>query len=123
MATNPDDLVGKKYGRLEVIRLSHMDHKCNAYFICRCDCGTVKNVARNHLISGKTKSCGCLKKNRAVPLSGIQKQVDDLRIHLDRSLKEIGFGAVYTVLDVLNGYLSCSAMTDKYQIVHVSEKI
>jgi hypothetical protein len=29
---------------------------------CKCVCGTIKNIKSNRLISGKTKSCGCLKK-------------------------------------------------------------
>lgn len=28
-------------------------------WLCRCDCGTVKDVQTNHLTSGKTLSCGC----------------------------------------------------------------
>lgn len=30
-------------------------------FLCRCDCGTERGVRNNHLRSGKSRSCGCLK--------------------------------------------------------------
>lgn len=28
---------------------------------CRCECGRVRHVSRNHLLSGKSRSCGCLR--------------------------------------------------------------
>ncbi len=31
-------------------------------WICRCSCGNVVSVSRNHLVSGDTVSCGCAKK-------------------------------------------------------------
>ncbi len=31
---------------------------------CTCDCGTVRNVSRFDLLSGKSKSCGCLSRNK-----------------------------------------------------------
>lgn len=34
--------------------------------MCRCDCGTVKSVRRDHLRSGTTKSCGCLSREKLV---------------------------------------------------------
>jgi hypothetical protein len=119
VASNPDGLVGIKFGRLEVIGFSHKDHKSNSYFDCRCECGTVKTVAQNHLVSGKTKSCGCLKKNRKGLASELQTQVDDLRRHLDKGLKEIGSGAVYTILEVLEGYSSSNANVVNFQIIQV----
>ena len=31
--------------------------------LCRCDCGTVRFVQENKLLSGRSKSCGCSRKN------------------------------------------------------------
>lgn len=31
------------------------------YYVCQCDCGNITYVKRNSLLSGRTKSCGCLK--------------------------------------------------------------
>lgn len=43
-------------------------------WLCKCRCGTVRYVSENNLISGKSKSCGCLsaglKKERCKDLSG-----------------------------------------------------
>jgi len=48
-------LVSHRFGRLIVLAdLPHLRHRC------RCECGNMKDVDRNHLRSGRTKSCGCL---------------------------------------------------------------
>lgn len=46
--------IGKKYGHWTVL-MQNKDY----YFLCRCDCGKVKNVFGGNLNSGKTISCGC----------------------------------------------------------------
>jgi len=33
--------------------------KLNVYYLCRCECGTEREVFRGSLISGRSKSCGC----------------------------------------------------------------
>lgn len=57
---NPDDYIGKKYGRL-TIRSKTEDNQDGTNVICDCDCGS-ENVAirLSFLKSGKIKSCGCL---------------------------------------------------------------
>ena len=35
------------------------------YYECRCDCGTVREVKANSIRTGRSKSCGCLRKERA----------------------------------------------------------
>lgn len=50
--------IGKKYGKLTVIKYDKTV-KGNLYFICKCDCGTIKSIQKNGLISGSVKSCGC----------------------------------------------------------------
>lgn len=49
---------GKKYGKLKVIE---RDLNKSGNLICKCDCGNIISVSRSHLLSGHTKSCGCLK--------------------------------------------------------------
>lgn len=56
----PEDLTGRKFGRLIVLQRAHEHHDNHAYWLCQCDCGNVKEVAAHHLKSGATKSCGCL---------------------------------------------------------------
>ncbi|MBE6725125.1 MAG: hypothetical protein E7576_08055 [Ruminococcaceae bacterium] len=56
MAIN--DLTGSVFGRWTVIKPSTK----TSYFVCECSCGIIKDVRRDHLLSGKSKSCGCLVK-------------------------------------------------------------
>ena len=55
-----NDLTGKKFGKLEVIGV-HDTGSRKTYYVCQCDCGNVKVVRADSLISGATKSCGCIK--------------------------------------------------------------
>lgn len=61
------DIVGKKFGRLLVlaradkeIELQKSKKKYSYYFVCLCDCGNQKIIERTNLVSGDSKSCGCL---------------------------------------------------------------
>ena len=56
-----NDLTGRRFGRLTVIGVAD-DGKRKTSYICQCDCGTVKKVRADGLLSGNTKSCGCLKR-------------------------------------------------------------
>ena len=58
-----NDLTGKKFGKLEVIGV-HDTGSRKTYYVCQCDCGNVKVVRADALISGATKSCGCIKKEQ-----------------------------------------------------------
>jgi hypothetical protein len=49
----------QRFTRLTVLRLSHRT-RSDRYWLCRCDCGTVKTVRHDLLMNGKAKSCGCL---------------------------------------------------------------
>ena len=57
------DLTGQKFGRLTVIGIAETDTR-KTYWVCQCDCGNFKTVRADSLISGKIKSCGCLKKEQ-----------------------------------------------------------
>lgn len=58
-----NDLTGKKFGRLTVIGVAD-DGKRKTSYICQCDCGNATKVRADALLAGRTKSCGCLKKNQ-----------------------------------------------------------
>ena len=55
------DLVGQKFNRMTVVALStRVRPKRSArYWVCKCDCGTVKDVRGPELVNGSTTSCGC----------------------------------------------------------------
>jgi len=56
------DIIGKRFGRLTVIAFDGIRGRRASYWLCRCDCGNEKVITRSSLISGNTRSCGCLKK-------------------------------------------------------------
>ena len=60
--------IGEKYNLLKIIEY----HKIGkGYFTCECDCGNTKNVRCDHVLSGRTISCGCkLNPERWVDLTG-----------------------------------------------------
>jgi hypothetical protein len=55
--------VGKRYGRLEVLKEGNgFRDKNNTFYktyICKCDCGKETEVTMSNLHSGGTTSCGC----------------------------------------------------------------
>ena len=57
------DLTGKKYGRWTVLRRVPYNDKANkVQWLCRCDCGEERIINSGSLLSGNSKSCGCLKR-------------------------------------------------------------
>jgi len=68
MGSKVKDLTGQVFGRLVVVRQDGWYYKPNssggraARWLCKCSCGTTTTVVRGDLVSGATKSCGCLKK-------------------------------------------------------------
>jgi len=56
------NLIGKRFGRLTVIDLSHINGA--RYWTCKCDCGMEKVARSDALKEGRTKSCGCIQKER-----------------------------------------------------------
>lgn len=59
------DLTGQKFNRLTVIGRDNTKPKGHGkpvYWICQCDCGTIKSVKADHLRAGLIQSCGCLHK-------------------------------------------------------------
>lgn len=60
--TQPVDVIGQKFGRYTVIAKSDKRSKAMKQMVlCKCDCGTEKEVIVGNLKSGISKSCGCLK--------------------------------------------------------------
>ena len=54
-------IVGQKFGMLTVVKYAYTKN-FSTYWECICDCGTPKIISKPNLLSGKTKSCGCLTK-------------------------------------------------------------
>ena len=58
------NLEGKKSGRLNIVSFSHTD-KGTTYWNCICECGNKTIVRTTSISHGRTKSCGCLRKETA----------------------------------------------------------
>ena len=57
------DIRGDRYGRLVVIDGRHDKRNGTWRVRCQCDCGAERIVQWSHLRGGKTKSCGCFKRD------------------------------------------------------------
>jgi len=53
------DIRGKRFGSWVVLDEPYISTKKGAYWLCKCDCGTIKKVNSNDLRKGISKSCGC----------------------------------------------------------------
>jgi len=57
---------GDKFNRLTCINLDHIGSHYRSYFLFKCVCGNKKIILGSGVVSGNTKSCGCLsKENKA----------------------------------------------------------
>lgn len=58
----PEDLTGRRFGRLVALRISEQPKRKHVRWLCVCDCGTEKVFSGGNLKQGTTLSCGCLKR-------------------------------------------------------------
>lgn len=68
------DLTNQRFTRLKVIERAANDKSGNVRWLCECDCGKQKIVNSNNLRAGKTRSCGCLQKERATQYLATQNE-------------------------------------------------
>jgi hypothetical protein len=59
------NLEGHKIGRLLIVKRVDKNRQGNYTWLCNCDCGKSKIISSLGLLSGGTKSCGCLKAEAA----------------------------------------------------------
>lgn len=57
------DLTGQKFRRLLVIGIDDRNTR-KTYYYCQCDCGNVKSIRSDGLLSGAVQSCGCMKREQ-----------------------------------------------------------
>lgn len=62
----PDKVaVGDVFTRWTVIEKGPPDKWGYTTWVCQCSCGTVKTIAQSELLQGRTKSCGCYRRDDA----------------------------------------------------------
>ena len=122
-----ENIIGKKFNSLTVLEEFYVkDSKgYNTTKVrCRCDCGNIIETAKNNVINGHTKSCGCLRKTKSI-IDRTGQKFNHLTI-----IKELGKNRVVCKCDcgnikefnksyVINGYsksCGCTQSKKDYQI-------
>jgi len=83
---------GTVYNKLTILKESQRP----GYSICKCECGTVKEIYNYNITTGKTKSCGCLRKQNFINTKKVKGKehgnwkggISDLR---DRFMQSEGY--------------------------------
>lgn len=55
-----EDLTGKRFGKLVVIKRDWAFSKKAVKWVCKCDCGNEVSILSNNLKRGASQSCGCI---------------------------------------------------------------
>ncbi len=53
------DITGNRYNSWIVLERGKTSPRRQTYWICRCDCGTIREVSGGHLKNGASACCGC----------------------------------------------------------------
>lgn len=61
MRCNIEDFIGLKYNRWTIIGLAQNPSR-NTYVMCECECGNIRDRNLSTIVTGRSKSCGCLRK-------------------------------------------------------------
>ena len=68
------DLTGQKFGKLTVVKRTtnpkNNKKDRHSYWLCDCDCGNTVIVVGTSLTSGTTKSCGCIRNDKYIDITG-----------------------------------------------------
>ena len=59
------DLTGQRFGRLTVLERAERNDGHSTWWVCKCDCGNIKEIRSSCLVKGSTKSCGCYNRDKA----------------------------------------------------------
>lgn len=67
MRVKHEDMIGREFTRLKVMRDTGQRQSSGRHVVweCECQCGNTTFVTTCNLMSGNTKSCGCLRVENA----------------------------------------------------------
>jgi len=125
------DLIGKRFGKLEVISLSkERGDSDQIKWDCKCDCGSLHTVTGESIRSGKSKSCGC---NRLTPPNKNKDRSEALMTHLFNCTvikrnKKFGIKTdidyeLFKKLSLSNCFYCGSTPNNKYKDIRQGRKI
>lgn len=66
--SNMNDLTGKRFGRLVALKVIKKSKYGSLIWHCICDCGDRKDARNDHLLEGRSQSCGCRQREMAAKL-------------------------------------------------------
>lgn len=81
------DLTNQRYGRLTIIKYAYSKND-RKYWHCKCDCGNEKVISSHDIRLGRTKSCGCLKKENSANMLRTHGATDTRLYHIWCSMKQ-----------------------------------
>jgi hypothetical protein len=67
-----EESIGKKFGKLTVIKDLGYINSGHRVFECQCECGVIKNIRAYGLYDGTTTSCGCYQRH----VTGLRRLLD-----------------------------------------------
>ena len=67
------DYTGQKYNRLTFLHFVERNNLNRPMWRVRCDCGTEFTVLAASVVSGNTKTCGCLRREFVINLNKSRK--------------------------------------------------
>ena len=91
---------GQRFGRWTVLEQAAAAARDERKYLCRCDCGTERLVAERSLRYGGSRSCGCLRRDKAYQANAydlLGQTFGDLRV-VGKSKKRTKMGAYWTCL-------------------------
>jgi hypothetical protein len=100
-AHNWIDLAGVVKGRWHVLTPAGKSANGKAMWLCRCACGTERVVASEHLVSGTSRSCGCLQKETTITRCKLQPFLALFNV-LKRSAKRAGHPVAMSLEEFVN---------------------
>ena len=74
-----EDLTGRRFGMLTVVRRGGADGNGKILWVCKCDCGNEVQVNRSSLVHNGRESCGCMQKHRRKRTEEEKRQMSETR--------------------------------------------
>jgi hypothetical protein len=73
MGKQTENLVGQRFNHLVVLAYIDSHKTMGTRWLCQCDCGNTKVIARQSFIRGKAQTCGCLQIASVKTANGISR--------------------------------------------------